>query len=264
MNPTKPTPEAMTALAQKVAKRKPRPKITDEHRAVAAALIDTFRPRMDVFAERLDDDEQVRSLNEFLKKKGDPRPSFRIGDWKPVRQKGAAVPVTVDVIAEHVAGARTLGFYPLALDGVANSVSVDFDNHRGARTIERDPREDLDALVAVCLRRGVRFLVNHSRGGRGFWLHVLPPVGTQAREGRAVMAALIREAGVKSITDGGTIDCLFPKQDRLMQRDDPTKSPGNLFCLPCSTRWMAETEGTHFLNTMPGDLAAQIKHLTEF
>jgi hypothetical protein len=258
---TKPTPDEIKPAVTKTLRP---PRVEDIHRAVAEALIETFRPRMDIFAERLDDDDQLARLNKFVKDKGDTRPPFRIGDWKPVRRDRKAVPITVDAIAEHVAGRRTLGFYMLHPDGVSNSISVDFDNHQGARTVDRDPREDLDLLVNVCLRRGVRFLVNVSRGGRGYWLHMLPPVGTQAREGRAVMNALVKESGVKSIADGGTLDCVFPKQDQLVRHDGPTKAPGNLFCLPASARWMTETTGTQFLNTPAGDLGEQLKHMETY
>ena len=38
-------------------------RVTDQHRALAEVLINTFRPRLDVYAERLDDAEQVEKLN---------------------------------------------------------------------------------------------------------------------------------------------------------------------------------------------------------
>ena len=242
-----------------------RPKVEPIHREIAQALLDTFRPRLDVYAERFDDDAHVARVNAWMKDRGASH-GFRVGDWKPAGKKGDRKPLTLDVVAEHVAGRRTVGLYPLHPDGIVNSVSVDFDNHRGAKQVDRDPREDLDALVMVCQRRGVRFLANHSRGGRGYWLHLLPPPGTQSREARAVLTALLKEAEVKSITEGGTVDCLFPKQELLFARgEDPAAAPGNLYCVPCNARWMgAETPGTHFLHTPAGDLAAQLKHLLEY
>ena len=240
-------------------------KVTNEHRALAQALLDTLRPRMDVYAERFDDDAHVARVNTWLKERGNDR-GFRVGDWKPAGAKGNRKPLTLNVVAEHVAGRRTIGFYPLHDDDTTNTVSVDFDNHRGAVMVERDPREDLDALINVCLRRGVRFLANYSRGGRGYWLHLLPPPGTPSREARAVLTALLKEAEVRHISDGGTFDALCPKQERHIARgEDPTASPGNLYCVPCSSRWMRETSpGTHFLHTPAGDLAAQLKHLLEY
>ena len=247
-----------------------RPVVTDLDRELARLLIETFRPRLDVFAERLDDEEQAERLNEWMEDKAGPlaaRRTWRVGDWKPCGAKGNRKPVTVAAIAEHVAGRRTLGVYPLHPDGVCNSVSVDFDNHRGTRTTERDPREDFDQLAHALMRRGVRFVAHHSRGGAGYWIHVLPPAGTKARVARAVLQRLLDEAGVKHIDAGGTVDSLFPKQDELHvgAGGDTTAAPGNLFCLPCSRRWLAaENPGSHFVGTDPSDLRAQITHLRSY
>lgn len=244
-------------------------RVTDEDRAIARLLIATFRPRLDVFAQRLDTDDDAARLTEWMKKKtGDMhfRP-WRAGDWKPVGPKGARKPVTVDAIARHVAGLDTLGFYPLHADGTCGSVSVDFDNHRGTRTTERDPREDFERVVAVLQRRGLRFLGHHSRGGRGYWIHLLPPVGTQACVARAVLQKILDEAEVKHIDAGGTVDSLFPKQDRVHvgQDGDTTRAPGNLFCLPISRRWLlADPPGSHFVGTAPSDLDAQHEHLRSY
>lgn len=188
---------------------------------------------------------------------------FAAGDWKPVRKGGQHAPLTVKALVEHVAGRRTLGFYPTHADRTANSVSVDFDNHRGASSTARDPREDLDALAHVCQRRGVRFLANHSRGGGGYWLHLFPASGTPAAVGRAILLKLIAEAGIRHITDGGTFDALCPKQNDL--KSASADNPGNLFCVPVCGTWLrADPPGSHFLHTDPADLTAQLRILTEY
>jgi hypothetical protein len=159
------------------------------------------------------------------------------------------------------------GFYPLHPDDHCNSVSVDFDNHRGTRQTERDPREDFDAVAMVLQRRGVRFLGHHSRGGRGYWIHLLPPAGTSARVARAVLQRLLDEAGAKHIDAGGTVDCLFPKQDSLHvgPSGDSTAAPGNLFCLPLSRRWLSsDPPGSHFIGHDPSDLRAQLATLRSY
>lgn len=244
-----------------------RPQVTELHVRIARRLIATFRPRLDVHARRLDTEEDAARLNDWQRRKNIQGRLWRVGDWTPVGARGNRAPVTVERIAAHVAGRETLGFYPLHPSGVCHSVSVDFDNHRGAKVTARDPREDFDAVVAVFMRRGVRFLANHSRGGKGYWLHLLPPEGTPARVARAVMQALLTEAGVKHIDAGGTVDALFPKQDRLHvpQGGDATASPGNLFCLPASARWLAaESPGSHFVGTDPRSLDDQAQYLEEY
>lgn len=233
------------------------------HHQIARALLALFRPRLDVYATRFDTHGQVARMNAWMTGKGYPQ-RFSIGDYKPAGASGNRKPLTLDAVVQHVAGKHTLGFYPLHPDGTANSVSIDFDDHRGKQSVVRDPREDLDACIAVCQQAGLRFIANHSRGGKGYWLHVLMPSGTQARVGRALLLAVVREAGLKHITEGGTFDALCPKQSDL--KSASTSNPGNLFCVPLCGLWTrAETPGTHLINTLNADdLAAQYRALTEY
>lgn len=235
------------------------------HHQIARALLALFRPRMDVYATRFDTPGQVAKMNAWMISKGYPQ-RFSVGDYKPAGASGNRKPLTLDAVIQHVAGGprgHTLGFYPLHPDGTANSVSIDFDDHRGKQAVSRDPRQDLDACMAVCQQAGLRFLANHSRGGKGYWLHVFPPPGTQAREARALMLAVVHGAGLKHVTDGGTFDAIFPKQCDL--RGATNASPGNLFCAPVCGTWLkSDPAGTHLLNTDAKDLAAQLKALMEY
>lgn len=247
------------------------PRITPLHHEVARALIATFRPRMDVYAERFDLQRDVDKYNEWAKTRPGVLPMY-LGAWRPVRRKGECVPVTVDAVAMHVAGLRTVGFYPSHPDDTCNSVSVDFDNHRGARITGGDPMSDASATAAACSRAGLRCLVNVSRGGAGAWLHVLPPRATPAWVARTLLLRALRDAGVRHVDEGGTFDALFPKQDKLVHRvvkvdgqERHRADIGNLFCVPIGGRWLkAATPGTHFFGTDPADLRAQLRALTEY
>lgn len=253
----------------------PQPRILPIHREVARALLATFRPRMDVYAERLDREQDVARLNAWAKEHG-ARSGWAVGDWKPVRRQRQFVPLTLDVVTTHVAGLRTIGFYPLHDNDTCNSVSVDFDNHRGARVVEADPMEDVARCIHACARADLRAIANVSRGGRGSWLHVLPPPSTPAWVARAILTRVLREAGVKHVDEGGTFDALFPKQDhvrRIAAAPGAHGSPeapqradiGNLFCVPICGRWLtADTPGTHLIGTDPRDMRAQISALTEY
>ncbi len=236
--------------------------VTAVDREVAALLIEVLRPRLDLYAWRIDDADTAARLDawESLRRPRGAR-VWRIGEWRPAGPKGARRPVTVDDVALHVAGLRTLGFYPMQPDGTCNSVSADFDDHRGARVIERDPREDFEALMARIEREGLPCLAHRSRGGRGYWVHLLPPKGTTARDARRVMHGLLREAGVRDVSEGGTFDGLFPKQDDapIATPGDPTARPGNLFCLPLSRRWLSNSPpGGCFVGVDPDDFGAQV------
>lgn len=236
--------------------------VTAIDREVAALLIEVFRPRLDLYAWRIDDADTAARLDTW---EGFHRPRgarvWRVGDWRPAGAHARRRPVTVDDVALHVAGLRTLGFYPMHPDGTCNSVSADFDDHRGAMVIERDPREDFEALMARIGRDDIPCLAHRSRGGRGYWVHLLPPKGTPARDARRLMHGLLREAGVRDVSEGGTFDGLFPKQDDapLAPPGDPTARPGNLFCLPLSRRWLAnDPPGGCFVGVDPHDFGAQV------
>lgn len=236
-------------------------------RVVAALLIDAFRPRMDIHAQRIDDIETAARLDAWEAEH--PRPGvaprrWSVGEWRPAGRKGARRPVSVSSVALHAAGLRTLGFYPMHPDGTVNSVSADFDNHRGDRIITRDARMDFDLVVAWLEAHAVPYLAHHSRGGKGYWIHLLLPKPTPAREARAVFHGILRESGALHVADGGTFDALFPKQDEATPPNpaDPASRPGNLFCLPLSLRWLrAKPAGSGFVGVDPSDLDAQVEHL---
>lgn len=231
---------------------------------VAQMLIETFQPRMDVYAERFDAQADVDRYNAWLADQAFKAPTAALGCWKPAGKKGSRKPVTKEAMAVHVAGVKTLGFYPMRPDGTTNFLGVDFDNHRGDKTTAADPRADYDATVLVLDRRGVPYLGWHSRGGRGYWVVLLLPAGTRARAARAVMHGILREAGVKPIDQGGTFDALFPKQDQPnpAKVDNPIGSPGNLYCLPLSRRWAAnDPPGGVFVGVDLKDWNAQVAHL---
>lgn len=223
-------------------------------REVAALLLEVFRPRMDLYAWRIDDDVTAARLNAWEREARSARARvWRVGEWRPAGPKGLRRPVTADDLALHVAGVRTLGVYPMLPDGGCHSVSVDFDDHRGGAVVTGDPAAECEALRARLREAGVPHLAQVSRGGRGRWVHVLTPDGSTAREARRVMHSLLRDAGVRDVAHGGTVDALFPKQDA------PAAGPGNLFCLPLSRRWLAHTPpGTAFLDAPADDFAAQV------
>lgn len=236
-------------------------------RQVAEALLATFRPRADVFARRYDDPDHVAAANAYFED-NNIRKRARLGEFRPVGKwvgggrERVNEPLTVDAVERHVRGLRrgTVGFYPLRPDGTTATVSIDLDDHRGGQALDVDPREDLNALVSVCLRRGVRFLANHSRGGRGYWLHLILPDGVSAARARALMLALVRSAGLRHVADGGSFDAVYPKQSDLSG-----KGVGTLYCAPVGGRWLrSDPPGSHFLDTDPTDLDAQYRALTEY
>ncbi len=130
------------------------------------------------------------------------------------------LPVTDQVIYNHLAGRHTVGIYPLLADDTCCFLSIDFD--------EAGWREDARAFMQSCQELNIPAALEISRSGNGahVWIFFADPV--PAREARRLGAALIshicdrtRQLSLSSY------DRLFPNQDTL-----PKGSFGNLIALP--------------------------------
>jgi hypothetical protein len=191
-----------------------------------------FRGREDVYA--------VLWFNERTGKKGyspaceDPW-SLRKG--KPKNY----LPLTDDIILNHLTGERTVGVYPLLKDDTCWFVACDFDKQGWA----------LDALafLNICKDYGVPAYLERSRSGNGghVWIFFSAPVA----------ATLARQLGIRLLTetmvtraemDLAGYDRFFPSQDFL-----PRAGFGNLIALPLQKK--CRTLGnTEFLNTDESEL----------
>ena len=130
------------------------------------------------------------------------------------------LPVTDQVIYDHLAGKHTIGVYPLMGDDSCYFLAADFD--------EADWREDAKAFIQSCRELGIPAALEISRSGNGAhtWIFFAEPV--PAREARQLGAALIsytcdrtRQLSLASY------DRLFPNQDAM-----PKGGFGNLIALP--------------------------------
>lgn len=130
------------------------------------------------------------------------------------------LPVTDQVIYDHLAGRHTAGVYPLLTDDTCRFLAVDFD--------KTDWRDDVRALAASCRELKVSAATEISRSGNGahVWIFFSEPV--PAREARQLGTALIshtcNRARQLALT---SYDRLFPNQDTL-----PKGGFGNLIALP--------------------------------
>ena len=130
------------------------------------------------------------------------------------------MPVTDQVIYDHLAGKHTVGVYPLLTDDTCFFLAVDFD--------AGDWRNDVLAFMKSCGELDVPAALEISRSGNGahVWIFFGEPV--PAREARQLGAALIsytcdrtRQLSLSSY------DRFFPNQDTL-----PKGGFGNLIALP--------------------------------
>ncbi len=132
----------------------------------------------------------------------------------------AYLPVSDEVIREHLQGKQTIGVYPLLPDDTCRFLAVDFDKTTW--------HEDVAAFRETCSSLDIPVAVERSRSGNGAhaWFFFTEPV----------MATVARVMGCFLITETmsrrhqlsmESYDRLFPSQDTM-----PRGGFGNLIALP--------------------------------
>jgi len=179
-----------------------------------------FRGRSDVYPVRW---ESARGKSGYSPACGNEwkpglcdKPKVKCGDC----DHRLLLPVTDDVIYDHLVGRQTIGAYPLLTDDTCYFLAADFD--------DADWREDARAFFHSCHELNIPAALEISRSGNGahVWIFFSDPV--PAREARKLGAALIsytcNRTRQLSLT---SYDRLFPNQDTL-----PKGGFGNLVALP--------------------------------
>ena len=130
------------------------------------------------------------------------------------------LPVTDQVIYDHLSGKHIIGVYPLLEDDTCYFLAVDFDKSEW----EKDSR----AFIQSCLELDIPAALEISRSGKGahVWVFFSHPV--PAREARQLGAALISYTCDKTRQLSlASYDRFFPNQDIM-----PKGGFGNLIALP--------------------------------
>ena len=170
-----------------------------------------FRGREDVYP--------ILWANERTGKKG-YSPAVK-GGWLGFQSKEREyLPLTAEVIQEHLTGKKTIGVYPLLKNDTCWFLACDFDGE--------DWSDDAVAYWATCQRYGVPAYLERSRSGNGghIWIFFSMPV--PAASARRLGASLMRQVlSARSGLDLASYDRFFPNQDYL-----PKGGFGNLIALP--------------------------------
>lgn len=179
-----------------------------------------FRGREDVYPQRWESAKGTSGYSPACGNEWKPgvchKPRVKCGDCTH-RQ---LLPVTNQVVYDHLAGKQTIGVYPLLTDDSCYFLAADFD--------EADWREDAKAFMHSCRELGVPAALEISRSGNGahVWIFFAEPV--PAREARQLGAALISHTCDRTRQLSlASYDRLFPNQDTL-----PKGGFGNLIALP--------------------------------
>lgn len=130
------------------------------------------------------------------------------------------IPLSDQVIYEHLAGKRTVGVYPLLADDSCHFLAVDFD--------EAEWREDAKAFYQSCHELGAPVALEISRSGNGAHAWVFFSGSVSARDARRLGTAIISHTCARTRQlKLESYDRLFPNQDSM-----PKGGFGNLIALP--------------------------------
>ena len=134
------------------------------------------------------------------------------------------LPLTDQVIYDHLSGKHTIGCYPLLNNDTCCFLAIDFD--------DADWRGDVCAVMQSCRDLAIPALVEVSRSGNGahIWIFFANPL--PAHEARQLGAALLSHACSQTRQlSFASYDRFFPNQDTL-----PKGGFGNLIALPLQKR----------------------------
>jgi hypothetical protein len=163
-------------------------------------------------------------------------------DWKAVLSADVALrekvdqktrkllPLSDEVLRQHLEGKQTIGVYPLLVDETCWFLAVDFD--------KKSWRDDAVAFLETCRELGVSAALERSRSGNGghVWIFFEQAIGavTARQLGSLILTRTMdrrHELGMDSY------DRFFPNQDTM-----PKGGFGNLIALPL--QWMPRQNET--------------------
>ncbi len=134
------------------------------------------------------------------------------------------IPLSDEVIYDHLAGEHTVGVYPLLENDTCHFLAIDFD--------EAEWRDDARAFMRSCHELGVPAALEISRSGKGAHVWVFFANRVHARDARRLGSAIISHtcSRTRQLTLA-SYDRLFPNQDTM-----PKGGFGNLIALPLQKR----------------------------
>lgn len=145
------------------------------------------------------------------------------------------IPVTDDVIQDHLEGKHTIGIYPLLPDETCHFLAADFD--------KQSWMEDAAAFLETCRQMDIPAVIERSRSGNGAHVWIFFSEAVPASAARKLGCYLLTETMTRRHQLGmDSYDRLFPNQDTL-----PKGGFGNLIAMPLQ-KGPAEKDNTLFLD----------------
>jgi len=182
-----------------------------------ALLRSLFRGREDVYAVRWESRKGKSGYSPACANEWDPllcrKPCAKCNNNR-------YIPMSDEVIRDHVLGKHTVGIYPLLQDETCWFLAADFDKDGW--------QEDARAFLDVCRGLDVVATLERSRSGRGGHVWVFFEEAISAALARKLGSAILTRAMDKRHLMGlDSYDRFFPNQDTM-----PKGGFGNLIALP--------------------------------
>ncbi|MFY3791490.1 TOTE conflict system archaeo-eukaryotic primase domain-containing protein [Ureibacillus sp. MALMAid1270] len=179
-----------------------------------------FKGRTDVYAKRYETNNGKSGYT----------PACKFEWQKPICQKPAIkcsecshrtlLPLTDQVIYDHLVGKHTIGLYPLLQNEKSWFLAVDFD--------KKSWQQDVQAFISTCRELQVPASIERSRSGNGAHVWIFMQKATSASLIRKLGHVLLTRTLSKRYELGmDSFDRMFPNQDTL-----PKGGFGNLIGLP--------------------------------
>ena len=130
------------------------------------------------------------------------------------------IPLTPEIIRDHLNGRITIGIYPLLKDEACCFLAIDFDKENWMN--------DVSSFIETCKKKNISCGVERSRSGKGahIWFFFENPISSHIA--RRFGCALLTETMEHRHQVGlSSYDRLFPSQDTI-----PKGGFGNLIALP--------------------------------
>ena len=130
------------------------------------------------------------------------------------------IPLSAELIRDHLLGKRLLGSYPLQQDDTTWFLALDFD--------EEDWQKNVSALRETCAQYNIIPAVERSRSGNGAHIWFFFEVPVSAKDARRFGSGLLTKTmSNRHELDFASYDRMFPSQDSM-----PKGGFGNLIALP--------------------------------
>ena len=160
------------------------------------------------------------------------KPKIKCGQCK----NRELLPVTDEVIYDHLAGRHTIGVYPILKDDTCWFLAADFD--------KEEWQENVAAFLETCREFNIPSAVERSRSGNGAHVWIFFSENISAALARKIGFILLSKTLERRHQIGlRSYDRFFPSQDSL-----PNNGFGNLIALPLQKQPRKE-ENSVFLNS---------------